>query len=102
MKRTFKLTHEKIKPARLVESAKYEVRKYIKRERKKELPKGVDFWDFDCKFGSCEEDAKKIHMAEIDNYINDADKKKQESFYVELIPTHGRRTKKPKEATQDS
>ena len=101
MKRTFKLTHEKIKSPRLVESAKYEVRKYIKRKRKKELPKGVDFWDFDCKFGTTAETAKKVHMAELTNYINDAEQKNLDSFYIEIEPTHGKRTKKPKEPTQD-
>ena len=39
MKKTFKLTHEKIKPARLVEKFKYEVKKYVKRERRRSLPK---------------------------------------------------------------
>ena len=39
MKKTFKLRHEKIKPARLVEKFKYEVKKYVKRERRRSLPK---------------------------------------------------------------
>ena len=49
MKKTFRLTHEKIQPARLMESIKNEVRKYLKRERAKKLPEGADFWDFDCR-----------------------------------------------------
>lgn len=54
MKKTFDLTHEKIKYPRMVEAAKKDVRKYIKRERKKTLSGGVHFWDFDCKFGDTE------------------------------------------------
>ena len=38
MKKTFKLTHKKIKLPRLVEAIKHEVKKYIKRERRRELP----------------------------------------------------------------
>ena len=38
MKKTFELTHPKIKPARKVESVKHEVKKYLKRERNKTLP----------------------------------------------------------------
>ena len=52
MKKTFKLTHEKIKPARLVEKFKYEVKKYVKRERRRSLPKTMDYWDFNCRYGA--------------------------------------------------
>ena len=51
MKKTFVMTHPKIKVARLLEAAKHDVKKYIKREQKKELPENVDYWDFDCKYG---------------------------------------------------
>ena len=91
MKKTFKLTHPKIKYPRLIESVKAEVRKCIKRNRRKELPKGVDFWDFDCKFGNTEEKSKDIHIAEIDQFINEAEKQELSSFYIEISPKHGRR-----------
>ncbi|MBT8042138.1 MAG: hypothetical protein KJN98_03140 [Pontiella sp.] len=71
MKKSFDLTHEKIKYPRMVEAVKNEIRKYIKRERRKELPEGVDFWDFDCRFGDTEAEAKGIHLSEIDGCIND-------------------------------
>ncbi len=97
MKKTFRLTHEKIKVARLVESIKFEIRKYIKRERRKELPKGVDFWDFDCKFGPVAEEPTVIHLAEITKYIDEAEANKLESFYIEILSKPGHRLKKPKE-----
>ena len=95
MKKTFELTHPKIKYARRVEAVKSEIRKYIKRERKKTLPDEVDFWDFDCKFGDTEAEAKGIHLAEIDNCINIAVGKELTSFYVEILAKPGLRTKKP-------
>ncbi|MBT5910990.1 MAG: hypothetical protein HOH25_14445, partial [Opitutae bacterium] len=61
MKKTFNLVHPKIKLARLVDAVRSDVKKYLKRERRKELPEGVDFWDFDCKFGPTAEQAKVIH-----------------------------------------
>lgn len=85
MKKTFKLTDEKIKPARLVEAIKHEVRKYLKRERRRSLPAGADYWDFDCKFGTTEADSKKIHVKEIDECINQAEAGKLESFYLEIL-----------------
>lgn len=54
MKKTFNLTHPKIKVPRLVDAIKHQVKKYIKRERQKTLPKNVDFWDFDCRYGADE------------------------------------------------
>ena len=101
MKKTFKLTHPKIKYARLIESAKSDVNKYLKRERRKELPEGVDFWDFDCRFGPTAEESKVIHVAEIGRFIDAAEQDQLESFYVEIMAKEGRRTKKPTE-TQES
>ena len=95
MKKTFKLTHPKHKVPRLFESIRRDVRRYIKRERKKELPEGVDFWDFDCKFGPTADEAKVIHMAEIGKFIGEAEEQNLESFYVEILAKPGRRTKKP-------
>jgi len=94
MKKTFKLTHEKIKYPRLIDAAKHEVKKYIRRERNKKLPEGVDFWDFDCKYGEKEADAKMVHLSEINKHIDEAAKQKLESFYLEIIAASGYRTKK--------
>ena len=38
MKKIFTLKHEKIKTARLIETMKNEIKKYLIRERKKKLP----------------------------------------------------------------
>jgi hypothetical protein len=52
MKKLFKIKQEKLKPERAVDAIKNELRKYIKREKKKDLPnKKTMYWDFDCKFG---------------------------------------------------
>ncbi len=96
MKKTFKLTHPKIKVPRLVESVKHDIKKYLKRERKKKLPSGVDYWDFDCKFGNTAEDSKDIHLAEFNKYIDKAEEQQLQSFYVEILAKPGFRLKKPK------
>ena len=96
MKKTFIMTHSKIKVARLFEAVKHEVKKYIKREQKKELPENVDYWDFDCKYGHTAQTAKIIHISEINKYIDDAEKLELESFYLEILAKEGHRTKKQK------
>lgn len=94
MKKTFALTHPKIKLARLIEAAKYEVKKYLKRERNKSLPEGVDYWDFDCKYGHTEQEAKVVHLSQINKSIDEAEQQKLESFYLEILAKPGYRTKK--------
>ena len=99
MKKTFKLTHTKIKYERLIEKTKSDIRKYIKRERRKELPDKVDYWDFDCKYGDTEAEAKTIHMAEITKCIDQAATNKLESFYIEILVKNGHRIKAEKDET---
>lgn len=100
MKKTFKMTHPKLKVPRLVEAIKYEVKKYIKRERGKKLPDNADFWDFDCRFGADEESSDVIHMSAINKCISEAEAKELESFYLEILARPAYRTKKPKEQQQ--
>jgi hypothetical protein len=100
MKKTFKLSHPKHKLPRLVEAIKYEVKKYIKRERNKKLPEKVDFWDFDCRFGVDEASSEVIHVSAINKFISQAEAKQLESFYLEILAKPGIRTKKPKEEQQ--
>lgn len=97
MKKTFKLTHEKIKPARLADAIKNEVKKYIKRERSKALPKDADFWAFDCKYGENAKNSVEIHEAEISQYVDKALAENLETFYLEVIAKPALRTKKPAE-----
>ena len=94
MKKTFILTHPKIKFARLIEAAKHDAKKYIKRERKKKLPENVDYWDFDCKYGHTEQQAKTIHVSEINKCIDDAEKLQLVSFYLQILAKAGHRKKK--------
>lgn len=85
MKKTFKLSHPKIKYPRLIEAAKNEAKKYQKRERNKPLPKGADFWAFECKFGADADTAEVIRAAEINEKISFAESQEWQSFYLEII-----------------
>jgi len=101
MKKIFQLHHPKIQAARLLDNARRDVKKYIKRERNKELPEGVDFWDFNCKFGPTTEEAQTIHVAEIGKYINLAEEQQLNSFYLEILAKPAKRTSKPSESVCD-
>ncbi|MFG1492769.1 DUF6172 family protein [Halobacteriovorax sp. ZH4_bin.1] len=97
MKKTFNLVDEKRAPERVADKIKFEVKKYIKRERKKELPEGADFWDFDCRIGTSQETAKEIHEKEINKNIDLMVNEKAESFYLEILAKQARRTRRTKE-----
>jgi len=78
----------------MVESVRHDINKYLKRERKKSLPVGADFWDFDCRFGNVEEEAREIHLAEIGKCIDTAQAQQLPSFYIEILAKPGYRIKK--------
>ena len=97
MRKTFKLSHPKIKVPRLVEAIKFEVKKYLKRERGKQLPANADFWDFDCRYGADEASSELIHLSAINKSISQAEAEQLESFYLEILAKPGIRRKKPKQ-----
>ncbi len=89
MKKTFILTHPKKTKDRLYEASINEVKKYIKRETKKELPEEFDIWSFDCKFGKTVEEAKTITRNEITSSIQSAREEGLDSFYLEILAKPG-------------
>ncbi|MCP4260985.1 MAG: hypothetical protein GY774_26265 [Planctomycetes bacterium] len=94
MKKTFKLTHPKIKVSKLVVAIKHEVRKYLRRERRKNLPEDADFWAFDCRFGVDEASSDVIHVSDIEKSIDQAESKNLESFYLGILAKPDHRNKK--------
>ena len=99
MKKTYVLNVEGKNSSRLLDASKHDIRKYVKRERAKPLPEGVDFLDFDCRVGASEEAAAPAHFAEIlgavDALVNDG----AIQFYVEIISKPGHRAARPTNAT---
>jgi len=91
MKKTFQLTHPKIKAARVADAVRRDIKRYIKREQHKDLPEGVDFWDFDCKFGPTAEEAEVIAFADIGKQISEAEAGQLASCYIEILAKPGHR-----------
>lgn len=96
MKKTFPLTSPLHQPARVVEQIKADVRKYVKRERKKALPEGVDFWDFDCKVGQGEATPETKHVEEVIPAIDQAAAAEAGAVYIEILAKPGHRVAKEK------
>jgi hypothetical protein len=95
VKKTFKINIEGKNRDRVLEAVKHEIRQYMKRERNKALPEGVDFWDFDCRFGLSQDAAAGVHVANVTALIDAAAQDGADAFYLELIAKPGIRQTRP-------
>ena len=95
MRKNFPLQIDGRHPDRVLDAVKHDVRKYLKRERRRDLPEGIDFWDFDCKCGLQAEDAEVVHVAALVAAIDALAKAQATSVYIEILAKHGKRTPKP-------
>lgn len=86
MKKTYQLEHPKIKVPRIVDSIKHDIKKYLKKERKKPLPEGTKYWGFDCKLGQAEETAVALPLTSLTQSIDDLVENKILSIYIEITP----------------
>lgn len=100
MKKSFPLTSATHKPARVVEGIKADIRKYLKRERRKPLPEETDFWDFDCRAGKDTDTATPIHVSEITKPVDTAATEGWAAIYIEILAKPAKRTAKEKEAIE--
>jgi hypothetical protein len=91
MRKTFPLTSANHQPPRVVEGIKNDIRKYLKRERRKPLPEGVDFWDFSCKVGMGDQIPVEKHVEEIIPAIDQAAAAQYTSILIEILAIPGHR-----------
>ena len=94
MKKKIKLTDPKKAPARQVDYVKYEISKYLARERRKTPKTGADYWDFDCKIGKDEVSAVVIGVADINKNIDRIVMEGSETFYLEILAKPGHKAKR--------
>ena len=99
MKKLFQLTVEGRNRDRLLDASKHEVRKYVARQRRAALPEGVDYWDFDCKFGPSEDKAQSVHLATLTGLMDSAAAEGAAQCYVEIVAKHGHRQARPADAS---
>lgn len=85
MKKTFKLREPGTHPDRRVEAVKNELRKYLRRENRRELPEGTDYWDFDCRFGTDAGHAEDIKPGDVVKCVDKARAENWEVFYMEIL-----------------
>lgn len=84
MKKTYSFEDPRHAPARVVARIKHEVRKYLKRERRKALPDDADYWAFDCQVGQ-DGPSRALHANEIPAAIDAAVADGWSQIYVEIL-----------------
>ena len=95
MKKTYSLKVEGKNRDRLLDAAKHDIRKYVKRERAKSLPEGADFLDFDCTAGASVDTAAAVHFAELMTAIDALVTNGADQVYVEVTGKPGHRAARP-------
>ncbi len=101
MRKTYPLEDPPHKAPRVIERIKAEIRKYLKRERRKQLPEGVDFWDFDCRAGRESNSASEVHVSGLTAAIDTASEESWEAIYIEILAKPGHRKPKSEDAGAD-
>lgn len=92
MRKIFPLQIEGRHPDRVMDAVRHEIRKYLKRERRRELPAGADFWDFDCRCGTTRDTAESVHLASLFASIDAVAAAKEPEVYVEILARPAQRT----------
>ena len=95
MRKTFPLHAEGKNPDRILDAVKHEIRKYIKRERRRDLPQGADYWEFDCRFGRTQDTAEVVHLSALTERINEVAAEGGPQFYVEILARPAQRKARP-------
>lgn len=95
MKRTYQLHIEGKNRDRLLDAARHDIRRYQQRERRRPVPEGFDFWDFDCRFGADEASAEKVAVGELSALITALTQDGTNAFYVELVARAAKRSERP-------
>lgn len=86
MKKVFKLTDEKKHEDRVLEAIKHDIRKYVKREKKKKLPDAkMTYWDFNCKVGATSDTAKVVDFDELIKELDAVKASGATECYVEIL-----------------
>ena len=89
MKKSFPLHVAGKADARVLDSIKSDIRRYVKRERRKPVPAGVDFWDVDCAVGADAATATPLPLDEVGRAIDAVVATGVDSVYVQILAKPG-------------
>ena len=92
MKKTFSLKAPGKEDARVRDKIRQEINKYVRRERKKDVPEGFDLWNLNCKVGASAEAAEALPLKEVGGAIEKVALAGATEVYIEIVAVAGHRT----------
>jgi hypothetical protein len=95
MKQTFRLTATGKDDARVRDKIRHQINKYVKRERRKDVPDGYFRWDMDCRAGDDESSAVEVPLKELGQKIEDVAAAGAEKVFIEVLAKAVKRSAKP-------
>jgi len=95
MRKTFQLNIEGKNRDRLLDAARHDIHRYLKRERRRDVPAGAEVWEFDCRFGTSQDDAQVVGLEDIKGLIDQVAESGGTQFYVELLARAAQRSARP-------
>jgi len=103
VKKIFQLKDDKKHEDRVLESIKNDIRKYVKREKKKTLAdKSTMYWDFDCKIGASASEAKVLPYEDLIKALDAIKATGVESCYVEILAKSVLKPEKVEEESEEA
>lgn len=98
MRKIYSFKAEGRHPDRVLDAIKHDIRKYLKRERRRELPAEADFWDFDCRFGLDRDSAEGLLLSTLIAALDAAARGGADQAYVEILARPAKRSPRPEGA----
>ena len=95
MKKLFPLSQPGRADARVLEAVKGDLRKYLKRERRKKIPEGFTQWDFNCRVGPDATAAAPVQVVDLIKAIDAVAAGGGNQVYVEILAAAGHRPAQP-------
>jgi hypothetical protein len=93
MKKTFPLKAPGKDDARVRDKIRHEIRKYVRRERKKPVPEGFEEWEIACKVGASAESAEVLPLKEVGGTIDKVAATGATAVYVEVVAVAAQRAR---------
>jgi len=85
MRKTYALRPEGKHPDRVLDAVKHDIHRYIRRERRRALPAGADFWAMDCRFGADKDTAQPLPDTELIAQLDALARLGAAQCYVEVL-----------------
>ena len=87
-------------PDRVLDAIKHDVRKYLRRERRRELPPEAQLWDFDCKVGPTQNAAQEVATTALIAAIDSCARSGASQVYVQVLARAAQRPPRPAAAPE--